>query len=322
VCFSRPRSGSRGTSIVAYLVLAHINAPQVVRLVRRLAVEPDAVVLVRYGGTKDVLPADAFSGFSNVHLVPVRGAVEWGGFGQVQAVLDCIETAFALDVPLAWMTLLSGQDYPCVKLADFHAMLARATVDGFIDHISVDESNDEENVNRYYFEYVRVPRGLGLGRLNRRLWRLNRLQSFVRFRHSRVGSFVGIADRRPFAQRTCYRGSFWWTLSRRSVAAVLDAARTQPELVRAYQRRLHPDESFFQTVLLADPSFRFASDDLHYIRFDDPLSGSPENFGTADLPAIFASGKPFARKFDTRVDPDVLDRIDAAIAGSVTPARG
>jgi hypothetical protein len=269
-----------------------------------------------------VLPVDAFAGFTNVHLVPIRGSVEWGGFGQVQAVLDCIETAFALGVPFDWVSLLSGQDYPCVRLADFHAMLADTNVDGFIDHVAVDTSDDAENVDRYYFSYVRVPRGLGLGRITKRLWRLNRLQSFVRFRHSRVGSFVGIADRRPFAGRACYRGSFWWTISSRCAAAVLEASRTQPELVAAYRRRLHPDESFFQTVLFAEPSFRFANDDLHYIRFDDPFSGSPENFGTADLPAIFASGKPFARKFDTRVDADVLDRIDAAIAKNVTPARG
>ncbi len=303
--------------MIAYLVLSHVNAAQVVRLVERLASEPGTAVFLRHDNTDHPLPPRAFNGYGNIYSVQARGRVTWGSYSQVEAVLDGVDAALASGIPYEWMVLISGQDYPCTNLAAFHDSLATAGVDGFLDHAPADEARlRTENADRYFFRYTSVPRGWR--RLNSRLWRLNRLQPFVRFAHSRAGSRIGIADRRGFGGRTVYRGSFWWALSRVCTRELLDVSRRDAALVNAYRQRLHPDESFVQTVLLANPSFTFANDDLHFLRWDDPQAGSPALLGTADLPAILDSGKPFARKFDTRVDAHVLDRLDAlALANGV-----
>ena len=303
--------------MVAYFVLSHVNAPQLVRLVRRLAGAPDSFVFVHHTYARDPLPPDAFADCKNVRLVKVRDGVTWGSFGQVEAVLDGMKEALESGVRYDWMVLLSGQDYPCTDLAAFHRQLETSGVDGFLDYVPIgDDRLGRENRDRYYFRYARVPAGLAA--LNARLWRLNHLQPFVRFMHSRLGSFVGVADRRPFARRRGYRGSFWWALSRACTEELVEVVRTQPDLVDAYRHRLHPDESFVQTALLANPAFVFANDDLRYIRWVDTQSGSPVILGTADIPAILAARKPFARKFDTRVDANVLDALDTAVAASST----
>lgn len=304
--------------MVAYFVMSHVNATQVERLVRRLASAPDAVVFVRHDGTHHPLPRDQFAGLTNVYVADARGAVGWGSFDQVQSVLDGIDGALASGVPFDWMVLISGQDYPCTDLGAFHERLAAARVDGFLDHVpAAHRKLGRENADRYYFRYHPVaPRWHAL---TARLWRLNGLQPFVRFNHTRAGSSIGVTDRRAFKRRQLYRGSFWWTLSRQCVEELATVAHTQPELVAAYKQRLHPDESFVQTVLLGNPLFHFSNDDLRYLRWDDPASGSPAVLRTADVPAILASRKPFARKFDTRVDAGVLDAIDEAVAAGKVP---
>ena len=298
--------------MVAYFVMSHVNAEQVDRLVRRLASEPDTAVFVRHDGTKHALALDAFAGLTNVHVAAAADAVGWGSFAQVQSMLDGIKTALASGIPFSWLVLLSGQDYPCTDLGALHQRLMASRVDGYLDHVPAEHRKlRRENASRYLFRYSPVaPRWRAL---NRRLWRLNALQPFVRFNDTRAGSSIGFADRRPFAKRRLYRGSFWWTLSRRCVEELAAVERTQPDLVEAYKRRLHPDESFVQTVLLNNPAYTFGNDDLHYLRWDDPRSGSPAILRAEDLPKILASRKPFARKFDTRVDACVLDRIDEVI---------
>jgi glycosyltransferase involved in cell wall biosynthesis len=299
--------------VVAYLVLSHVNAAQVVRLVTRLSSEPDTVVFLSHDGNSYPLPADAFAGFTNVYLVPRPGAVTWGTFSQIDAVLAGIEAALASGVAYDWMILLSGQDYPCGDIGAFHRDLAGARVDGILSRAPADNARlRSENIDRYYFRYRNVPPALRP--LNARLWRLNRMQPFFRFQNTRIGARFGIADRRAFGRRTVYRGSFWWALSRACTIALAETPKTDPELVEAYRHRLHPDESFFQTVLMAQRQFTFANDELQYLKWHDAVSGSPEILRLADLPEILASRKPFARKFDTRVDAEVLDVLDNAIA--------
>ena len=300
--------------MIAYLVLSHVNAPQIVRLVTKLAAQKDVIVFLHHDGRNHPLPMEPFAELDNVRIVPSSNPVHWGTFGQVDAVLSGIEMASA--VPYDWMVLVSGQDYPCVALPDFHRALAASGVDGFMNYMAADAGRQTENADRYFFRYVSVPERWRA--LNARLWRLNRLQPFVRFHSGRVGSFVGIADRTPFLSRPCFRGAFWWALSRRCTDEVARVARTEPSFVRAYRQRLHPDESFVQTILMSNKAFVIASDDLRYQRFD--TTDSPTVLGAADLAEIHTSRRPFARKFDTRVDSAILDRLDADVAAGSAPA--
>jgi hypothetical protein len=298
--------------VVAYLVLTHTNIPQVHRLVRRLAAQPDAVVFIRHDGAVHRLRPTTFAAYDNVHVFSTTYPVSWGRFSLLQTALDGIEAAFASGIAFDWMMLVSGQDYVCTDLPGFHRRLANATVDGFLDHVPADDPHlGTENADRYYFRYRELPSRLR--KLNARLWRLNTLQPWVRFSDSRLGSFIGVADRKIFKRWPLYRGSFWWALSRPCLEELVRVRHEEHALIEAYRHRPFPEESFFQTVLLAAKRFTFSNDDLRYIRWDDPMSGSPAVFRTADIPELLASGKPFARKFDLRVDPTVFDRLDRAV---------
>jgi hypothetical protein len=61
-------------------------------------------------------------------------------------------------------------------------------------------------------------------------------------------------------------------------------------------------------------------DDLRYIDYARAHRGSPRTLTVADLPLLASGRYHFARKFDLRVDREVLDRIDRELLG-VDPAE-
>lgn len=77
-----------------------------------------------------------------------------------------------------------------------------------------------------------------------------------------------------------------------------------------------PDEIFFQTILLnSSLASDIVNDDMRYIEWKDPNSGSPSVLDMNDFPGLANSPKLFARKFDEEVDVEILDRIDHEILG-------
>jgi hypothetical protein len=75
-----------------------------------------------------------------------------------------------------------------------------------------------------------------------------------------------------------------------------------------------PDEIFFQTILMNSPhAENIINDDLRYLDWKDRNSGSPAVLSKTDLSNLLVSQKLFARKFDVKVEPKILDLIDQLI---------
>jgi hypothetical protein len=295
--------------VILYAILSHKEPAQVLRLARRiLASDPNGTVLIHHDAGAPPLPPDAGP---RIALVRDRVRVRWGDFSVVAAMLRCVDAAAA--IPFDWMVLLSGQDYPCAPLDGLEARLAAGGVDGFVEHAPFAERFAGDNVTRYLFAYAPLPAALLPPA--RRAWRLNRMQPFVRIVATRAGGFAGVRSPAPFGPRFAgYRGSFWWTLSRACVDELRAFARERPDALRAFGRKLIPDEAFAPSVLVNAGRFRLAPRDLRYIVWPPGDGGSPLVLRDGDFDAIVASGMPFARKFDPSVDAAILDRLDAHLA--------
>jgi hypothetical protein len=113
---------------------------------------------------------------------------------------------------------------------------------------------------------------------------------------------------RPFG------GSSYWCLPRECIQYIYDLTIQQRAFVEFFKYVDVPDEIFFQTIVLNSPFREMAvNDDLRYIDWKDPEAGSPGILLTSDFENLVASPKLFARKFDVRVDPEILDLIDQRI---------
>jgi hypothetical protein len=299
---------------VAYFIASHTNPEQVARLVRRVRRDsPASLVLIHHDESQSHLGAERFAGDPNVLVIRDAVAVEWGQFSQVELVLRGIDALLADGRDFDWLVLLSGQDYPIRPIAEFEADLARLG-DGAIAY-----EEQTTLLDRYVLSWYRLPRRLEnriTNALFSRLSRFNARQSFLRFVSGRVGCRIGVrTGRSPFSTALRpYKGTTWWTLSRRCIDYVRAYVRDNPGFVDWYRRRtLMPDESFFQTILFNAGIFRLRNDDGRFVRWEPPEAPSPVTLRTVDLDAVLTSGKYFGRKFDDRIDANVLDRLDVLL---------
>jgi len=113
-----------------------------------------------------------------------------------------------------------------------------------------------------------------------------------------------------------FGGSSYWCLPRECIEYIYKLTTRNRAFVNFFKYVDVPDEIFFQTIILNSPLERMAvNDNLRYLEWNDPDSGSPAVLRKSDFGKLLSSPKLFARKFDVHVDADVLDLIDREILG-------
>ena len=315
---------------IAFLVCSHTNPDQVARLVRLLSAhDGGSTVVVDHSEYDSHLDRERLARLPGVRILDRRHPVEWGDFSFIDIVLG--DVRWVMDnCDFDWLIVLSGQDYAIRPLPDIEAFLASTPYDGFISGSPIDRlkpRSAREARRRYYYRYVRVPTPPSVIARRLHAWAsasgrtdgLSKRLYPVTMKAVPDGSVVYMGVRRirtPFTRVfPCYRGAFWFTLSAKSVAAVDRFVSEHPKYVEYYRRTRVPDESFLNTILLNDPTLNICPDDRRYIRFPPEGAPHPDILSIDDLQPMLASGKDFARKFDTRVDSAILDALDERVHG-------
>jgi hypothetical protein len=278
---------------IGYIIAAHTLPEQLVRLVGRLRnddarffIHLDSRAPREVAAVVDRELGDA----DDVEMLP-RQRCQWGAFSQLEVTLAGIGALLAHSERIEYGVLLTGQDYPLRSPREIEETLAAAEGASYLT--------------------VWPARGRFLDRVRYRHWFGSLAGRRVRVPHR----YLPLKIPRPLpGGLEPFTGTPHWCLARAALERVGEIARERPELVRSFRFTAHPDESFFQTVLMASPLARtIEDDDLRYI--DHPGGdASPRVLTTGDLDAMLASRALFARKFDTRVDSRVLDELDARIA--------
>jgi Core-2/I-Branching enzyme len=276
--------------VLAYIVSAYKNLDQLARLVGRLTTEGSVVYVHVDKKTDDAEHRRlerTLAGWPRVHLLE-RHVCHWGGFGHVQATLKGIDALLASGSDFDHVVLLTGQDYPIKPLAEIERFFAEHRGTSFMAYNELPSKSWS-------------PRG-GLDR--------------VEYRHLRWrGHHVRLPWKRPFpAGVRPYGGGAYWNLSRACVEHVARFAESRPDVVDFFRRVDIPDEIFFQTVLMnSELADSVVNDNLRHI--DWTRGPRPALLEAGDLPALGASPKLFARKFDVLHDADILDLIDTELLG-------
>lgn len=227
--------------------------------------------------------------------------VEWAGWSYLRLMLSCLREARRRHHP-DWTLILSGQDYPLRPLAAIEADLDPSRFDARIGSVREVESrrpviDDEFYLRCRYRHFARPRRVPALPRRLRPLIYARDLPPLVGFRRLTPPPL-------PF-----FASADWLTLGRRALETVLDASGDR-RLMRHFRGVAVPSESFFASVLLAEPSLVVERDNRRFASFPHAGAPHPETLTSGDLDRILASGADFARKFDAEIDSKVLDRLD------------
>ncbi len=308
----------------AFVLLTYGRPEPVLRLVEALARGwGDRLIVVCHDGSADALERLATSELVDKVLASPGGR---GRFSVVDAAISAMRWLESQSKPYHWLVQLSGQDYPVRPMAELRDELERGSADGYFYHFDAFDPIEagegpiawplREVENRYRFQYALL--NPGVSNLARAILKVPRLilERTHRYRlHTSYGLMVGTrVATLPFTRTfRLYGGSFWVTINRRCVRAVLDFVDEQPDVVAYFRGVIVPEETFFATVLANRSDLVLSRRELRYYDFSMGRHGRPALLGRADLDRVLASGCYFARKFDLEHDTEIALMIDRRV---------
>ncbi len=306
----------------AYIILAHKNPKQLVRLLNRLNSSNFKVSfwihIDKRSNFKDF--HQALKCFENIVWIPSQ-FTRWGSFQLVKVVLWALFDIKNKSRSYRHVILLSGQDYPIINPDNIYSFL-------------------NENEKSSFIEYEPLPvKNLKFGGLDRfEKWHFyigNRKLTFPLYNKN-----YGILDKiiqailcnfLPHKKEnlnniTLYYGSQWWILSFNCVEYILDFVNNNLRFVDFFKYSWISDEHFFQTILLNnnDELFKYSciNNNLRYYDWTKPNERPPAFLNQEDYNKIINSGKFFARKFDENIDNEILNQLDEYQKSNLTFKKG
>ncbi|ATA81857.1 core-2/I-branching enzyme [Capnocytophaga leadbetteri] len=299
-----------------YLILAHKNPLQLGRMIERLD-DGASKFFIHLDAKTPIEPFAACLEGAHIRFIEPRERCVWGDFSIVQATIRLMEAA---SEEQGIFILMSGQDYPIQSQGYINAFLESNKGFDFIEiepleekwkpkmvkdkleHYHILHSEERGNSNCYapfahcsVFQKLRTLMHLLKGRLSVKNFRL--LCSLPK----RIA---------PFERQ--YAGSQFWAFSERTFYAVLNYIREHKAALEEYYKYTSsPDEIYFHSVLMnlvAKDSTIKLKDPITYVNY----FRKNNVFITEDFEKLSsAKGKLFARKFDTDIDIEILNKLDS-----------
>ena len=299
-----------------YLILAHKNPLQLGRMIERLD-DGASKFFIHLDAKTPIEPFAACVEGAHIRFIEPRERCVWGDFSIVRATIHLMEAA---SKEQGVFILMSGQDYPIQSQVYINDFLERNKDFDFIEiepleekwkpkmvkdkleHYHILHSEERGNSNCYapfrhcsVFQKVRTLMHLLKGRLSMKNFKL--LCSLPK----RIA---------PFEHQ--YAGSQFWAFSERTFYAVLNYIRKHKAALEEYYKYTSsPDEVYFHSVLMdlvAKDSTIKLKEQITYVNY----FRKNNVFITEDFEKLTsAKGKLFARKFDTDIDIEILNKLDS-----------
>jgi hypothetical protein len=296
--------------IVFGLMASHEPAAAVAQLVDALA--PHRVVLHLDAACASALKIER----PNLSNVPDASATGWGNWGLTRAILRTVRHAAEVH-DFDYFQLLSPSCLPIRPLADFRAHILQDRIDIHADLMPV-EGDDDTFMTFGYRTYL--PGSTMRFRVLRRMrgWYFGARPPLVQYHSlslhrrlprpaitpSALGGYAGLALTRlaargalgshPFGPALRPRiGSTWFGAHRHACECMLQMSEVEP-WSNGFKHLHLVDETLLAT-LIAQTGLRIGTSNHAISRFD--AHGHPCVLTLADMPALEAGGRFFARKF-------------------------
>lgn len=309
---------------VLYVIQTFDDEARIRRLVGTiLGSDPRGHVVVSHNSDGFEVDEESLGAPSRVDVVNRPGGNRVD-FYQVDGYLDALSLARRRGFDFDWVVNLTGQCYPVRPLAGFADALARGAADAYLFHRPVEPADGglwpvAEAQGRYGYRYRwRLSRHpppaaarLALAAIREVV---NRSQRWICL-DTTYGLQVGVrapADFLPVGWRL-HGGFHFMALGRLAADRLLAFCADRPDVVARFRQMNLPSEVFAHTVLANQPDLRLSQDVPLYVDYSRAPGGRPRVLTSSDVDTLVASGYFFARKFDLRVDAQVLERLDEVV---------
>ncbi len=302
----------------AYLILVHKNPEQFIRLVRKLD-SPDSLFFVHVDKKTDERPFKKVLEYIDAGKIVwlKRRGVVWAGFNSIKVTLDGLRAAANSKEKVSYITFISGQDYPIKPVAAYHQFLKDSNGASFMEYAAMPRPNwangglDRIHYYHFLFPNFRIAFPL-LSYLKVKLPFANESKWDLLKKIVKPFPATKKFPRKFINGYTPYEGSNWFTLSIGLVNDILTGLEKDKNFYTFFKYTHHADEIFFQTLVLNKfPQHinNINNHNLTYVNWDK-TTGRPVSFTLEHFEAMQNSKLYFARKFDTAVSEEIMDRID------------
>jgi hypothetical protein len=297
---------------IGYIVLAHHQPEQLVRLLKRLENGAHSIFLHidKRSKLSSFIDCEGFKNLSKIYLLK-RFTCHWGDIGLVYATLEGIRCASRQKCD--YVILLSGADYPIKTNEAINQFLSANDGKNFLHHFQMPApywipGKQISRIKKYYYYF------------NNKLFEYPmpaEIKSVPRRAINAVLSLF-LPRERTFPRNIVpFGGDNWFCITHAACQEIMDFYQKHPEVLRFLKFSLSPEEIFVQTAVFNSGNSALISsvinENIHDINWKSRTDASPEIFNTHDFNRLSASDKLFARKFDHSKYPDLVNRIDSEL---------
>lgn len=293
----------------AYLIMAHTQFQQVVKLVELIDDEENDIYLhidkkVKNATEifKDII--EPVVSKSKIYFIS-QNNVQWGGYSQIKTELDLLKAA--IPQKYQYYHLLSGADLPLKSQEYIHQFFLDNQGKEFVQLGTKEYIKNTQQRYKYYWIFQEK---LGNGKKNVLYRILNKLRYGTVFLQS-----VFKVDRRIKNEdvfKCYYSGAQWFSITHDFAKYVVSKER---QIQRVFNKTVCCDEVFLQTILM-NSAFKnniyhkeTDGDYIAIMRKIDWERGTPYTWQKNDYEELVNSEFLFARKFSEIVDDEIVDKI-------------
>jgi len=275
--------------------MAYKDPSQVERLIHKFS-RAGSDFYIHLDKKIDMTPFAFLANLPNVHFIERRVRVNWGGYSLTAGIINSIREIINSGRQYDYVSIMSGQDYPIKPVDSFYRHLETSKGRNFIYYEDPGDtwwSHAMTRIHQYHMT------SFGFKGRYRIQYLINRIMPKRKF---------------PLPYKM-YGGpcATFMTLTADCAKYVTEFMDGNKKLRRFAFFSWGTDEYLIPTIIMNSPfKASVVNDNLYYVDWSNGGS-NPKTFTTDDLEAIRRSDKLLARKFDIRVDTQILDLLDESI---------
>lgn len=288
----------------AYLIMAHSNENQLAQLIETLDYPENDIYIhldVKMGDV-NILLLNQATRYSKLKFVERKNVV-WGHYSQIDCEFRLFRAALQ-GGDYEYVHLLSGMDLPLCSQKQIHDYFHRFKGKEFVHIESAELSSSDQEKYMYRFFLQKY---IG-NKQNSLLYYLQRISIHVQ-RILRI-------RKKSSLNWKMYKGANWVSITGTFMAFLIS---NEKRVKKEFRFSKCCDELFLQTVLMNSPYAQnlsctvFQDDYRSCQRYIDWNRGNPYVFRENDFEELISSGYLFARKFDSKVDSEIINKIVAYV---------
>ena len=278
---------------IACIIMAHKEPGQIERLIKKFENFPFDFYIHLDKKTNQE-PFLYLASIPGVQFTRHRFRVRWASSSFVTALLRSIKQVLNAETKYDFISVMSGQDYPIKPVSAIYDTLQKNRNKNFICFEESEEwwSHAITRITKYHFA------DFGFRGRYRIQFLMNRL----------------LPERKFPLPYSFYGGprAMCMTLSTDCARYVERFIHSHKRLQRFIRFTWGADEFLFPTIIM-NSKFRntVVNDNFYYIDWTRG-GNNPKILTAEDFDSLRQSGKLFARKFDIKQDPDIMDLLDNA----------